>query len=108
MVGIDKEFGRNRFQQFVFHLTHGFPRRQSGSVGDPENMRVDRHGRFTESGVEHHIRRFTADAGQCFQFSTDPWNLSAVALDQKFAGFEDIGGLGVVKAERADGFAQCR
>ena len=108
MVGVHQVRRGHGAQQLLLDGERGAPRCEAGAVGDPENVCVDRHGRLAESGVEHHICCFAADSGQCFQLTTDPWNFSAVALDQKFAGFEDIGGLGVVKAERADGFAQCR
>src|SRR5690606_8548158 len=55
VMRIETEFGPNRLHEFVFDCADIFSLGEPGTVGDPENMRIDRYGRLAKSRVEHDI-----------------------------------------------------
>ena len=48
---IEFELVRYKFKQFFFYHEHVFAGRDTGAIGDPENMRIDRDRGVTESDV---------------------------------------------------------
>lgn len=101
MVGVQLIGPRDDFEQFLFHLENVFSRCQTGSVANSEDMGVDGHGRLMKSGVEHHIGRLSSHPRQSLQGIPCIRHLTAVAIDQEAAGFDDVLGLAVVET---DGF----
>ena len=106
MVGIAFEVVRRESEQLVFHLPRRLARREPGAIGDTKDVRVDRDNGFPEGRVENDIRRLAANARQCFEGRTIPWNFTAVERDERFAGLQDVGGLGVEQADGLDVFLQ--
>lgn len=102
MMRILQEFPRNHLQQAILHRAHVLARRQSGAVGDAEDMGVHRHGRFAEGGVEHHVGGLAADPGQGFQCCAVGGHFAAVLLDQDRAGGDHVPGLGIEQADGGD------
>ena len=47
-----------------FNLQRILAGRQSGPVGDTEDMGIDRHSRFTKSNIQHHVGGLSPDAGE--------------------------------------------
>lgn len=70
MVRIGPEFSGDCAQQPLLHLQRRAARRESGPIGDPEDMRIHCDGRFSEGGIQHHIRSLSADARQALQRRT--------------------------------------
>ena len=58
--------------------------------------------RLAESRIQDHVGRFAAHTGQLLECITIPGNLRAVLVDEYAASLEDVGGLRVEKADRAD------
>ena len=106
VVGVDAEFLRNGLEQLLFHFQHGFARRQPGAVGDPEDMRVDRHRRLAESGVQNDVCGLAAHARQGFERGALGGNLAVVQIDQHFAGGDEVPGLAFVETDGLDGVGQ--
>ena len=69
-------------------------------------MGVHGHGWLPERCVQHHISRFTADAGQGFQVFPPGRDFTAVFLDQNAAGLDHILGLAVKQPDGLDVFLQ--
>lgn len=65
-------------------------------------MRVDRHGQLPESGVEHHVGGFSADARQRFEFFAGLRDFAVMTLDQQAASLDDILGFAVIEADGLD------
>src|SRR3954471_14736359 len=82
VMRIAQEFGRRELHQAVLDLARILARREAGAVRHPEDMRVDRHRRLAEGGVQHHVRRLAADAGQLLERLASRGHLAAVLLDQ--------------------------
>ena len=58
---------RGHLLEFILDRQRRFTWRQTGSISDPEYMRVDGDGRLAKSNIQHDIRRLSADARQSFQ-----------------------------------------
>lgn len=82
MVGVQQVVLGYELDQFLFHFQHSLARRYARAIADPENMRIDGHGRLAERRVQHHIRRLAADTWQCLQRFTGLGYLATVTLDQ--------------------------
>jgi len=93
---------RDDLLQFRFHLVHRLARRETGSVGDPEDMRVDGESLLTERGVENDVRGFAPDAGKRLQLIACARHLGAMLVDQCMAQSDDVLGLGVEQADGLD------
>src|SRR3989344_3534906 len=92
----------DRLEQIFLHHEHVFPRRQPGTIGHTEDMRIHGDGRLTEGGIENHVGGFASHARQRLQFLARRRYLAAVFFEKDFAGLQDIGGLGVVEADGFD------
>ena len=80
--------------------------RQAEPVADPEDMRVDRHGRLAEGHVEHDIGGLAADARQLGQLVAVARNLAAMVADQRLRQRDDVLRLVAPQADGADVFAE--
>ena len=63
MMGVLQEFFRNGLQQLQLNLQGCFTERQTGPVGDPENVCVHGDGRLSESRIKHDIGCFSSHTG---------------------------------------------
>ena len=63
VVGIEDEFFRDDFDQFVFHFAHVFARGEVHAVGDAEDVGVYSHRGLAEGGVEDDVGGFPPYAG---------------------------------------------
>ena len=79
---VEQEFRRCDFFQPRRHLVGRLRRREAGAVGDAEDVRIDRDGRFAEGDVQHHAGSLTADTRQCLQRRTIMRHFAAVTLEQ--------------------------
>ena len=102
VVRIHQVLGRNAFEQLELHSQRRFARGQAGAVAHAKDVGVDGHGRLTKSGVEHHIGRFAAHAGQGFQGFAAAGHLASMLLHQDAAGFHQVFGFAAVQANRLD------
>src|SRR6266851_6436730 len=96
----------DELEKFVLDLAHILARCEAGAVGDAKDVRVHRDGRMAEGGVEDHVGGLPADSRERFERFARLRHLSAVALDEQPAGFEDVLRLGAIQADRADVFDQ--
>jgi hypothetical protein len=87
------------FDQLVLDGAHVLARRQAGAVGDAEDMRVDRHGRLAERGVEHDVGRLAAHAGQRFQRFAVVRHLASMVFDQQPAERDNVFGFRIEQAD---------
>ncbi|MNG24936.1 hypothetical protein D3C84_1097160 [compost metagenome] len=62
-MGVEQVLLGYKLHQFLLHLDHIFAGSNTGTVADPENMGVHRHGQLAKGGIEHHVRCLAADAG---------------------------------------------
>ena len=83
VVRLDPVAWRDALEQLLLNLDWRLARRQAGSVGDAEDMRVDRHRGFAERHVEHHVGGLAAHAGQGLQGFTGAGYLAAVLGEQE-------------------------
>ncbi len=93
---------RDALQQLVLDFQRRFARRQTGAIGEPEEMGIDRHGGFTKGDVEHHVGGFAADAGQGLQCLTCAGHHAAMLLNQDLAGLQQMSGFGAKQANGLD------
>jgi len=75
---------------------------ETGAVGDPKDMRVDRDRRLAEGHVQHHVRGLASNAGQRLQGRAVTRNLAAMLFDQDPAQRDQVLCLGAEKPDRAD------
>ena len=66
-----------------FHLEDVLARCEPGAIANAEDVRVDRHHRLAENGVEHHIGGLAADAGQGLECFAIGRYFAAVAFEQQ-------------------------
>ena len=95
MVGVEFEFLGNELEQLLFNDQHVLAGRDSGSVGDAENMRVDRNRGVSKGNVQDYVRGFTADPRQGLQRDAIFGHLGIVLVNQDLAGCDDVFGLGI-------------
>ncbi len=86
----------------VFNLPDRAPGRKAQPVGDPKNMRIHGDCLLIECGVQDDVGRFAADPGERFEGFAVGGHHAAMPLNQARAGLQDMGGLGVVQANRGD------
>lgn len=106
MMGVFFVFVRRHPQQFLFDFNDCFAWRQTGAVAEAKNMRVDGDGGLAEGGVEYDISGLAANAWQRFQHDALVRHFAAVLVKQNLAGGDNVPGLGVVKADGLDVFAE--
>ena len=58
VVGVEDEFFRDDFDQFVFHFAHVFSRGEVHAVGDAEDVGIYGHRGLAEGGVEDDVGGF--------------------------------------------------
>ena len=78
-----QEFGRRELEQLLLDFERVLAGPEAGAVGDAEDVRVHRHGRLAEGGVQHHVGGLAADAGQAFQFFAGSGYFAVVILHQQ-------------------------
>lgn len=101
-MGILTVFGGDKLLQFAFNLRYILAWGEPGPVGNAENMGIDGDGGVTKGGVKNNIGGLAADTWQLFQGFSGFWYLAGVLCKQQAAGFDDVLGLGVVKANGLD------
>jgi hypothetical protein len=106
VVSVAAEGLRHDPLELGFDLIDCFPRREAGSVRDPEDVRVDRERLLAERRVENDVGRLPANAGQRLQLFTRPRDFAVMSLDQSLAEGDDILRLGIEQADRLDRLAQ--
>jgi len=102
------EWRRHDLFQPVLDRARILARRQAGAVRDAEDMRVDGDGLVAEGDVEHDIRGLAPDAGQFFERFAIVRHKAAVFFEQQLRQRDHVFGLGAVKADGPDEFAQPR
>jgi len=100
VVGINQQFSGYQSQQAFLHLEYRLARGDPGAVGNPEDMRIDGHGRLAERRVQDHIGGFSSNARQCLQGGPVCRDLAVVLADEYLAGLNDVFCLAV---EQTDG-----
>ena len=60
---VQAEFGGNDLEQFLLDRNDVFSRRKAGTIGEAENVGIDRDGRFAKDDIEDDIRRLAPHAG---------------------------------------------
>ena len=102
MVGRLEKLGRYELQQFVLYHADSFAGGESGTVGDAKDVRIDGHGRFTESRVHHDVGGLASNARQLLERLPAARHLPGVLLQQRLAGGDDVFGLVIKKTDRLD------
>ena len=92
-MAVDLKLGGDHLQKLLFHLFNILARGELRPIADAEDVRVHGDGRPAKGGVEHHIGRFAAHAGQRLQRRSVFRHLAIVLLQQDAAGFDDISAL---------------
>src|SRR6185436_20106644 len=67
VVRVLEELGRGELQQSLLYGKDVLAWREAGPVGDAEDVRVDRHGRLAERGVQHDVGGLAPHARQLLQ-----------------------------------------
>ena len=98
---VAREFGRRFGDQNILDAALVFGARETDSVGDPKNVRVDGDCRLAESRVQNDIRGFAPDAGQRLQFGAGFRHSPAMAACKDLRQSDHIARL---VAKQADGF----
>jgi hypothetical protein len=81
VVSVAAEGLRHDPLELGFDLIDCFPRREAGSVRDPEDVRVDRERLLAEGGVKHDVGGLAADSGQLFELLAGPRHLAVMIAD---------------------------
>ena len=102
MVRMASELGRRHGQQTVFNGSRRGSRRQSGAVGDPEEVCVNRNGLRAEGGIEYDVRALAPYARERFERRAIGRHFASVAIKQLLRGGEDVPGLAVEQADGTD------
>ena len=97
---------RHNFLELQFDLERILARGEAGAVAHTKDVRVDREGFLTESGVEHDVRRLPSDTRQLLELFAGSRNLAGMIADQGFGQGDDVLRLGVEKADGLDRVAQ--
>src|SRR5688572_20436138 len=67
VVRVLQVLGRRELEELQLDLERVLPGRDSGAVGDPEDVCIDRYGRLPERRVQDHVRSLAAHARQCLE-----------------------------------------
>ena len=102
VMGVLFEFIRHEFKQPFFYLINVFAGRDRGAVRDPEDMGVHRDGRLAKGGIQDHVGRLAADAGQALQRRARSRHPAVVFFQQQAATGDDVFCLVVVQADGLD------
>ncbi len=55
---------------------------QSGPVGNPEHMRIDRKGGLVKQDIQNDIGCFSADTRKCFQVVPRGWDAALMSFNE--------------------------
>src|SRR5258706_16233852 len=77
VMGMQLEFGGNHALKAKLHLERRIARGKTGSIGNTEHVRIDRHGGFAISHVEHDVGSLAAGPAPPFKFVAGAGPLSA-------------------------------
>ena len=102
MMGIDQKGRGDGLEQTLFDRKRCLAGGQFQSVRNPEDMRIDRHGRLAEGGIEHDIGGFAPDAGQGLERVALSRHLALVKLEQHRAGLDQVAGFRVIQTDGPD------
>ena len=102
MMGVGLVLGRRPLFERELDRKRGLAGGEAGSVGDPEDVGVDRDGRLAKGDVHDHARGLAPDPGQRFERLALARHRTRVAFDQDPAQRDQILRLGAKKADRAD------
>ena len=97
-----EELRGHALQERMFHRQHRLARRQSGAIGDAEDMRIHRHRRLAEGGIHHHVRGLAADAGQGFERCAVARHFAVVLFEQLPAHGDHVRGFGIEQSDGGD------
>ena len=95
MMGVNHVLFGNDLEQFFLNCQHGFATGQTRAIRHSVYMRVDCHGRMTESGIEYNIGGFSPDTRQCFQRFARVRHLASVFFNQLLTGCDHVFGFAV-------------
>ena len=102
MVGMAQVPGGRAGEQAVLDFARRFSGCKAGAIADAEHVGIDGQRRLAEGDVQDHVRGLAPDPGQGFQRRAIMRHPAAVPVDQDFRKRDDVGGLGVVKADGLD------
>lgn len=97
-----QEFGGRDLLKLGFDLERRPASSEPGSVGDPEDMRVDRDRWQSEGNVENDVRRLSAYASQLLQRVAIGRHLPVMSFQQLFRHQDQILGLCIEQADRVN------
>ena len=100
------KFLRDQLEQSFLDFQRCFPRGDTGTIGNPENMRIHGNGWFAEGGIQDNVGSFAADSGQAFEFGPGARDLAREFPLEYVARGDDVFRLGVVQANGANVFFQ--
>lgn len=106
MVSIAAEWLRHDPVELCLDLIDIFSRRESRSVADTEDMRVDGERLLSKRRVENDVGRLAAYSRKFLELFPRPRNFTAVLVDQRLAECDDILRFGVEQSDGLDRFAQ--
>ena len=86
----------------MFDCQHVLPWREASAVSNAEDMGIHPNCRLPECDIQNHVSGFPTDAGQRLEFDVGLRDGAAVALQQQFAGGDDVLRFGMVKPDALD------
>ena len=99
---VAQQFGRDAPHQRILHGARRGARRDAGAIAEAEDVRIHRHRAFAERDIQHDVRGLAADARQLLQCLAIARYFAAVPLDQLARQLDDVAGLALPEADRAD------
>src|SRR5687768_697533 len=93
---------RGELEQLELHFERVLARRNSRAIRNAENMRIDRHRRLAEGGVQHYVGGLAAHARQGFERLAVLRHGAAMLLQKHLRKRYHVLGLGSVKADALD------
>lgn len=102
MVRISQIRAGRRPKQSLLYRQDGTTLGETGPVSNPVDMGIDRNGRFSESGIQHNVRRLPAHPGKTFQGGPVMRYPARVLLQQDRTGLDDIHRFGIEQANSPD------
>ncbi|MEN9681785.1 MAG: hypothetical protein RLZZ627_1678 [Pseudomonadota bacterium] len=102
MMCVHEEGPRGRFQKLLLDLENRLARCQPNSVGESENVGVDRNGGLTKGGVQDHIGGFSSNTRESLQSGPISGNFPIMFSHQLLTKGDDVFRLAVKQANGAD------
>ena len=87
---VDLELFGYHFKQLLFYFFYRFAHGKFGAIRYAINVGVHCNGRPAKRGVEHHISRFSANAGQGFECLTTFRYFTTMLFNQDLAKLMDV------------------